>query len=73
MEPREGRDSGQIDFLLSRLDAIIDVGTAGTPPQTMEWPFLGERFDSDEVLCDAVLYGDWRWTIEAVTIARSRL
>jgi IS5 family transposase len=45
MRPKERRDSGQSDLLRSRLDAIIDMGHAlAKLAQTIDWPFLEERF-----------------------------
>jgi transposase, IS5 family len=45
MQPKERRDGGQTDLLRSRLDAIIDMGHPLVKlAQTIDWPFLKERF-----------------------------
>jgi hypothetical protein len=45
MRPKERRDSGQADFLRSRLDAIIDMKHALVKlGRTIDWSFLEQRF-----------------------------
>jgi hypothetical protein len=45
MRPKERQDSGQIDLLRSRLDAIVDMGHPLVKlAQAIDWPFLEERF-----------------------------
>jgi len=45
MRPKERRDTGQIDLLRSRLDAIIDLGHPLVKlARTIDWPFLEQRF-----------------------------
>jgi hypothetical protein len=44
MRPKERRDSGQIDLLRSRLDAIIDMGHPLVKlSRTIDWSFLEQR------------------------------
>ena len=45
MRPQERRDTGQIDLLRSRLDAIIDMGHALVKlARTIDWSFLERQF-----------------------------
>jgi len=45
MKPRERRETGQVDLLRSRLDAIIDMNHALVKlSRTIDWTFLEERF-----------------------------
>jgi transposase, IS5 family len=45
MRPKERRDSGQVDLLRSRLDAIIDMNHALVKlARTIDWSFLEQKF-----------------------------
>ena len=45
MRPKERRETGQIDLLRSRLDAIIDLKHPLVRlGRTVDWAFLEERF-----------------------------
>jgi hypothetical protein len=47
MRPRERRETGQTDFLHSRLDAIIHMNHALVKlARTIDWSFLEQKFGS---------------------------
>lgn len=54
MRPKERRDTGQTDLLLSRLDAIIDMGHPLVKlSRAIDWSFLEQQFGRSIVTAPA--------------------